>query len=228
MDAFSKVFRQLRSINFTLVLLALLIALSAISTFQAAPGEFFSSLGFFAIIFLFFVNLACCTIYRFLKELKKKVNRNFGPDILHGGLILFMIVGLISTYNRMEGQIAIREGETVRLPDGSYLTLEEFEYVQYDNGRPKDWISYLTIQNGNETLYSRYPLRVNHPLKVNEYNLYQYSYGEMMGGVFSVILAVREPFYGLVVISFILCGVGFIITIFMKLKKLRQGAVNND
>ena len=195
---------------------------------MAKPQEFFSSLGFFAIVFLFFINLVCCTYYRFTKELKKQSNRNFGPDILHGGLILFMVFALISTFNRMEGQIGVREGESIKMPDGSILTLDEFVHSHYENGRPKDFISYLTIKDGDEVIYSRHPLRVNHPLKLKGYLLYQVSYGEMGGGVYSVIQAVREPFYGLVVAAFIVCGIGFIVTFIVKLKKMKWGADEHD
>ena len=223
-----RIFRQLRSLNFSLILLALLIIMSAISTFSAEPGAFFSSLGFFTVIFLFFINLTCCTIYRFSKELKKKSNRNFGPDILHGGLILFMIFALFSTYNRMEGQIALTEGESVQMPDGSILTLEAFDYLRYENGRPRDWISYLTIENGDDVLHYRYPLRVNHPLKLGAYTLYQASYGEMRGGMFSVIQAVKEPFWGLVLAAFIVCGSGIFITLFIKLYRIQRRKTEND
>ena len=202
--------------------------MSAISTFSAEPGAFFNSLGFFTVIFLFFVNLACCTIYRFLKEIKKKSNKNFGPDILHGGLILFMVFALVSAYNRMEGQIALTIGETAQMPDGSILTLEDFEYLRYENGRPRDWISYLTVENETGVLHSRYPLRVNHPLKLSGYTLYQASYGEMRGGVFSVIQAVREPFWGLVLAAFIVCGAGMFITLFVKLYRIQRRKTEND
>jgi len=215
-----EIFKHLRSLNFSLILLALLIILSAISTFAAEPGAFFNSLGFFAIIILFFINLASCFVYRFSRELKKTGHRNFGPDILHGGLILFMVFALLSTYNRMEGQIALTAGQTANMPDGSVLTLDDFEYQRYDNGRPRDWISYLTVENNNNIVISRYPLRVNHPLKLNGYTLYQSSYGEMKGGMYSVIQAVREPFWGLVLAALIICGAGMFITMFVKLYRI--------
>ena len=220
----NKIFKQLRSLNFTLVILAILIVLSAVSTFSAEGTAFFSSLGFFAIVFLFFVNLTCCTIYRFLRELKKKSNKNFGPDIIHGGLILFIIAALISVYSRMEGQIALVIGESAVLPGGSILTLDEFEYLHYDDGRPKDWISYLTIKDGEDTIHSRYPLRVNHPLKLKNYTLYQVSFGQMQGGLYSVIQAVREPFWLLVLAAFIVCGAGMCITLFVKINRMQKRA----
>lgn len=227
--SFELIFKYLRSLKFTLVLLALLIVLSAISTFTSTPDSFFGSLGFFAIVFLFFVNLSCCTVYRFLRELKKKSGRNFGPDILHGGLVLFLVAALISSYNRMEGQIALVIGESVGLPEGSVLTLDDFEYRRYENGRPMDWISYLTIKNSEgEIVYTRHPLRVNHPLNYNGYNFYQTSYGEMGGGMYSIIQAVKEPLYILVVAAFIIIGVGTFATFIVKLRKLQRRAALND
>jgi cytochrome c biogenesis protein ResB len=224
----SRVFRLLSSLKFTVALLALLIVLSAISTFSAQPEAFFGTLGFFALAFLFFVNLCCCTLRRFTRELKKTSGRNFGPDVLHGGLILFMIAALISVYNRMEGHVMIQEGETVQMPDGSMLTLEECEYQQYENGRPKDWISYLTVTRDGETLLSRAPLRVNHPVTLNGYTLYQVSYADMNGRVFSVIQAVREPFFALVFAAFIVCGAGAFWTGCGALKKILKKDTRND
>jgi cytochrome c biogenesis factor len=218
----TQIFKWLRSVKFTVILLALLIVMSAISTFSAEPGAFFSSLGCFALAFLFFVNLCCCTFYRFSNELKKKANRNFGPDILHGGLVLFMVFALISVYSRMEGQIMLTIGESALLPDGNVLILDDFEYQQYENGRPKDWISYLTIEHDGEVIFLRHPLRVNHPLTMNVYTLYQVSYANMGGKEYSVIQAVREPFFALVLAAFIICGIGAFVTLFIKLKKLSQ------
>jgi cytochrome c biogenesis protein len=213
-------FSWLRSLKFTIALLALLIVLSAIATFSPHPEAFFGTLGFFALAFLFFVNLSCCTAYRFAKELKKSSNRNFGPDILHGGLILFMIFALLSTYSRMEGQIGLAVGESVDMPGGNVLTLDDFEYQQYENGRPRDWISYLTVRKGDAVIVSRYALRVNHPLELDGLTFYQISYGEMGGKEISVIQAVREPLWGLVLAAFIVFGAGTFATLFVAIKKI--------
>ncbi|MCL2879880.1 MAG: cytochrome c biogenesis protein ResB [Treponema sp.] len=223
-----EILKYLRSLYFSLILLALLIILSAISTFSSDPGAFFNSLGFFAIIFLFFVNLVSCTVYRLVKEIRKKSNRNFGPDILHGGLILFMVFALLSTYNRMEGQIALTVGQSVNMPDGSVLTLDDFEYLRYDDGRPQDWISYLSVENAKGVVVSRYPLRVNHPLQLSGLTLYQSSYGEMRGGVYSVIMAVKEPLWILVLAALIICGAGMFITLFVKLYRTQRRKTGND
>ena len=75
------------------------------------------------------------------------------------------------------------EPKLSNMPDGSTLTLDEFVYLHYENGRPMDYISYLTITDGDKIIYSRCPLRVNHPLTLNGLTLYQFS-----GGKWAVVI----------------------------------------
>jgi cytochrome c biogenesis protein ResB len=103
------------------------------------------------------------------------------------------------------------------------LVLDDFESVQYENGRPRDWISYLTIKNGDEILFDSAPLRVNHPIALDGFSLYQISYGTTTDGEeFSVIQAIRDPGFTLVVVSFIIIGFGIFITLIVKLRRTHE------
>jgi cytochrome c biogenesis protein len=245
--AFSRLKKLLlffRSLKTTVFLVALLSAAGALSTFipqslggaeyQALYGQalgslivksgfynFFSSPFFFTLAGLFFINLLACTVFRFSRELRKKTNRNFGPDILHGGLILFMAAALLSVLNRMDGSLMLTRGQTALLPNGNTLILDDLEYQHYENGRPKAWISYLTVLQDGQTLVKSYRLEVNHPLKLKGFSLYQNSYGVMGGTEYTVIQAVRDPGYTLVLFSFIVTGAGICITLFNKLRRGR-------
>jgi cytochrome c biogenesis protein len=234
-----QIFTLLRSLKTTAFLVALLSAASALSTFipqslgeaeyQALYGQtlgilivksgfynFFSSIFFFILAGLFFINLLSCTLFRFSRELRKKANRNFGPDILHGGLVLFMAAALLSVLNRMDGSLMLFKGQTALLPNGNMLILDDLEYQHYENGRPKAWISYLTVLQDGKPLVQSYPLEVNHPLKLKGFSLYQNSYGLLREKEYTVIQAVRDPGYILVLVSFIIVGAGIFITLFYK------------
>ncbi|MDR1894354.1 MAG: cytochrome c biogenesis protein ResB [Spirochaetales bacterium] len=237
-----RIFTWLRSLRLTLALVLYMVITGGLSTFvpQHLEGQeyfqlyspslarlvlavgmddFFSSLPFLIPAGLFFVNLLACTVFRFRRELRKKGRKNFGPDILHGGLILFMISAALSVFNRMDGTLRLGVGESALLPNGNTLILDDLEYRQYDNGRPLAWISYLTVLEGERILYTARPLEVNHPLKLNGFSLYQYSYGNMGGREYTVIMAVRDPGYTLVFISFILCIAGLGLTALYKLRR---------
>jgi cytochrome c biogenesis protein len=235
-------FAALRSLKLTIILVIYLVMASAVSTLipqgeneahyrlrypsalaelvlAAGMDHFFSAPLFLAPSFCFFVNLSACTIFRFRRELRKKTRRNFGPDILHGGLILFIIAALMSVFNRMEGSIMLFKGQTALLPNGNTLVLDDLEYQHYENGRPKAWISYLTVLHEGRSLFASYPLEVNHPLRLRGFSLYQNSYGVMGGNEYTLIRAVRDPGYALVLASFVIAGAGTFITFFYKLRK---------
>jgi cytochrome c biogenesis protein len=240
-----RLFAALRSLKLTVALVSYLVIASAVSTFipQAQPAahyrhfyppalaefilasgfdHFFSSFFFLAPSCCFFINLAACTLYRFARELKKKAGKNFGPDILHGGLLLLIVFAFLGVFNRMEGSITLAPGESALLPGGDTLRLENFEFIKYPDGRPRAWISTVTVLSGNKALLQSYPLEVNHPVKLKGLTLYQWSYIDTGKGLATVIQAVRDPLYSLVLIAFILIGGGTGITLFGKLQRFQK------
>lgn len=243
---FSKVFAFARSLKVTIVLMAYLVIAGAVSTLvpqgmgpevywaQYPPGlanflmgsgltHFFRSPGFFVPAGLFFVNLLACTVFRFNRELRKKSRRNFGPDILHGGLLLFMAAAVFSYAGRDQGSVTLSPGESAILPGGNTLILDDFEFIQYDDGRPRAWISYVTVLRNGEVFVSGYPIQVNHPLKLDRFSLYQVSYGNFRGRQYSVLRVAEDPGYTFVLISLIIIGAGGFITLIPKLRKAPHG-----
>jgi hypothetical protein len=61
------------------------------------------------------------------------------------------------------------------LPDGARLTLDSFTAERYDDGRPKDWTSRVSVARDGKTIVAAFPLRVNHPLAIGNVTLYQAS-----------------------------------------------------
>jgi len=143
---------------------------------QTGFNRYFSSILFFIPALLFFVNLGACTIDRFLRELRKKHNRRHGADILHIGLLILIIGGVISFSGRKEGMVRLTAGESVALPGGEVLQLVAFRDERYQDGRPKDWTSLVNLEKDGTVVRDNVEIRVNKPLRIGAITIYQSSY----------------------------------------------------
>ncbi len=139
--------------------------------------HFFDSVLFILPVLLFFINLSACTIKRFVREVKKSNRRRFGPDLIHLGLMVLVIGCVISFSGRQEGFVNLRVNEQVALPGGYTVTLTDFKYLLYDDGRPKDWISVVQVKKNGEIVEGGFGIEVNKPLKIENLTLYQASHG---------------------------------------------------
>jgi cytochrome c biogenesis protein ResB len=154
---------------------------------QSGFTRFFTSLLFLVPALLFFSNLSACTADRFLREIRKPGGRRHGPDILHLGLMILVIGSVVSFSARQEGTISLAAGEGVQLPDGRVMTLRDFQYLTYEDGRPKDWVSTVDVLRDGKAEISSYPLRVNHPLRLGAMSVYQMSHSSRR------VLDLRDP-----------------------------------
>jgi hypothetical protein len=88
-----------------------------------------------------------------------------------------MVGGLIRVYGRTEETVSLSEGETARLSDGYEILLNSFEYLKYEDGRPKDWYSNVTVlRNGSPV--EVFTIEVNKPLRAGKLKLYQSSFSQ--------------------------------------------------
>lgn len=149
-----------------------------ISWFILTSGfnSFFKSYLFIVPSVLFFINLSVCTFDRLKVRIKRKAKKRFGPDILHIGLLILIVGGMITFIGRTEAFVRMAVGEEVNLTGGYSMTLEKFEYLKYENGRPKDWISTVRLEKNGETIRESFPIEVNNPLKAGNKKVYQNSY----------------------------------------------------
>ena len=129
--------------------------------------------------FLFFANLSACTVKRFVRELRKKSKRRHGPDILHIGLMALVIGSIWSFSGHQQGSVTMAPGDGVNLPDGALLHLDDFRFERYDDGRPKDWVSVVTISKDGAIVKDKVEVRVNSPLRYGDLTFYQASYEEV-------------------------------------------------
>jgi len=180
-------------------------------------ADYFVSPLFLAPAFLFFANLSACAAERLVRESRKKGKRRHGPDILHLGLVLLVLGSILSFSGRQAGSATLAAGDSARLPDGRVLRLDRVEYRAYEDGRPRDWISTVSIFRDGKAQVEGYSLRVNHPLRLGKLALYQASYSNEGGVERSGIRAVADPGYALVLAALAVSCAGLFLTLFQKL-----------
>jgi len=139
-------------------------------------NEFFRSLLFLIPVGLFFINLSVCAADRLVNRERRKARRRHGPDLIHIGLLLLIIGAMFSVFGRREGLVYMGEGDEIRLPGEYTLRLLDYRYEEYENGRPKDWISTVEVSRDGEVLIASFPIEVNKPLKIGGINVYQTSF----------------------------------------------------
>jgi hypothetical protein len=149
-------------------------------------NRFFQSALFLFPVIIFFLNLLTCAIVRLAKRLKSKAKKRFGPDIIHIGLLLLMIGGLLSPYGRNEQMVSLSEGESTLLPGGYKLVLNSFKFLKYGDGRPKDWLSNVDVFK-NGTKIKSHTIEVNKPLRIGKVKVYQNSYNQDVSATVSTL-----------------------------------------
>jgi cytochrome c biogenesis protein ResB len=206
--------RALTSMRLAVVLIAWLFVGCVTATLVPGPGfsDYFDSILFLLPVALFFMNLAACSLRRFLRARRAPAPRRHGPDILHAGLLLLLVAAALSATQRRGGVANLSVGDAIELPGGARVTLVGLSSEKYDDGRPKDWTSLLRVERDGRTLIEAFPLRVNHPLSIGGVKLYQASRSEDASG----IMVVRDAFFGLVLASLAIAAAGLAITFAQK------------
>jgi len=195
------VLRFFKSIKLALILIGYLVITSIIATLVPQGREasfyshefsplvariilqfnldnFFRSVLFLAPATLFFINLNVCTIYRFVTRIKRGAKLRLGPDILHVGLIILMIAGVVTLFERQEASVFLAPGDIVKLQGGYRMALESFRYAVYESGRPREWVS--EVKFGTQGKLDREKkIEVNRPLRIGSLNIFQSSYKDL-------------------------------------------------
>lgn len=190
-------------------------------------NHYFSSVLFLLLIAVFWINLFSCTVRRFSNQIRKGRKGRYGPDILHLGLLLLIAASLVSFTGRQEGFVFLGAGDSMILPSGRYMNMEEFIFEQYDDGRPKSWISRVNISDTPDVTGEVIEIAVNRPLRIDGLVLYQASYRPSADvGVYETGLKLTsDPGRIYILISFfiIICG---LVLIFIQPR--RPQGVSND
>jgi cytochrome c biogenesis protein ResB len=137
---------------------------------------FFGSVLFYIPVGLFTVNLATCAVDRLVKRSRTKAPPRYGPDLVHLGLVLLVAGAIVTTALRKEKMIWMGEGDEVALTREYSVKLQSFQFLKYENGSPKEWISTVSVLRGGAVQTASFPIEVNRPLRLGSLRLYQASY----------------------------------------------------
>ena len=198
MNVLMPVYSFFKSMKTAIVLIVVIAALAALSTlvpqgrdtayyiqrYSPPVSQLILSLGFniffrtplFLIpVSLFFLNLSVCALHRIARRVRSGAPKRFGPDLIHLGILLLIIGGLISLISKRETYLTLAAGELAELPGGNQLHLTSFTYDTYADGRPKDYVSSVEIRRDEDRVGSA-EIRVNKPLKIEGLRIYQDSF----------------------------------------------------
>lgn len=197
-----RLLRSLSSVKFASVLLLLLALLavaggllpqggSAEMYYRILPGSVaaavillgldhvFSSPLFYTAAGLFILNLGACTLERFGRQVKGRTRRrNFGPDLLHAGILVLAAGALLTAAGREERTFLLTPGGEAAIGDEYRIVLTDFDYQTYESGAPKDWISTVRVFRGDELLRENEQIEVNDPLRLGPFAVYQVRHAE--------------------------------------------------
>lgn len=187
-----QVYDFLSAMKTGIFLLMIIGLISAIGT-VINPNHFFHTTYFKALLLLLFINLGFCTINQVSKFIKvvskgksKKayLSRQISLLMLHLGIVLILVGGIVNAYNGQSLNIKIVQGDSINTADiintknPFSLTVNKFIIAFYDDGSPSQYISEVSIKEKDKL--SHYSISVNHPLKYQDIKAYQHSYGYMV------------------------------------------------
>ena len=97
--------------------------------------------------------------------------------VLTLGLLVLIIGAMFSVAGRRESLVYMGKGDEIRLNGEYTVRLVDFEYQEYEDGRPKDWISTVEVRRDGELLHPSFAIEVNKPLRIGGVRIYQSSFG---------------------------------------------------
>ena len=193
-------FRFFKSVRLAVVLILLITVLSLLATLVPQGAEdafyrgeypyviyrlitllgfhrFFSSALFLVPVAFFAVNLGVCAVDRFIRQVRKETGWRFGPDLVHVGLLVLIAGGLVSGLARQEQDFRMAEGDSVQVTKDYSLRLVSFRTELHQNGLPRSWTSTVDVVHDGRQGAASFPIRVNHPLRLEGVSVYQASWG---------------------------------------------------
>ncbi|HVP18545.1 MAG TPA: cytochrome c biogenesis protein ResB [Spirochaetia bacterium] len=201
------VYRFFKSVRLAIVVILLITALSLLSTlvpqgrenafYQAkySPAlyalittldfnRYFSSVLFIIPVVLFSLNLGVCAADRLIRRTRMKAQKRFGPDIVHIALLVLVAGGLVTALGRHETDFSLGQGQEAAVTPHYSIKLLSFEYLKYENGSPKAWISTVDVLRDGILETAAFPIRVNHPLRLKGVSVYQSTWDNQSSFVF--------------------------------------------
>ena len=197
----NSLYRFFKSVRLTVVLLLVITVLSVLATLVPQGREaayyqetysagvyrlvtslqfdrFFSSILFLIPVCLFTLNLAVCAVDRFVRRARSGAHKRYGPDLVHIGLLLLILGSLVTVLTREEKDFFLAAGEEVALTKSYSIKLLSTQFLRYENGTPRAWISTVGVRRDRSQEISTFPIRVNHPLRLPGVSVYQTAWSD--------------------------------------------------
>jgi hypothetical protein len=200
MDLLEALYRSFKSVRLAIALALLVAALALLATLVPQGQEaqvyynhfprfwawliiatgfqrFSRSALFLVPAALFMANTAVCTVDRFVRRLRISAPRRFGPDLIHIGVLVLVVGGLVTAATRREGFAYLAVGDEVQLTEEYEMTLQAYRFDKYPDGRPRDWVSTVDIARDGTPLIRGFAIEVNRPLHIGGLEVFQTSFG---------------------------------------------------
>jgi cytochrome c biogenesis protein len=156
-ELFHKVLKAFSSMKAGVLLLALLALFSALGS-TLLPDSFNHLILFNILIIILFFNLSICTFNR-CRRIKRLWGagtgiigglRQWSLIILHIGVILILIGGMINNWFGESATLRLAEGEQALIAQdksgvGVNIQLEGFEIELYENSMPSQYLSHVSL-----------------------------------------------------------------------------------
>lgn len=187
-----RIYNSISSMKTGLVIL-LLIGLASAAGSTILPETFFKTTIFELLLLMLLLNMLLCTLRRFsqtYKMLFKKAGskvwfRQIGILLLHLGIVLILVGGILNTTIGQENRIHIINGETADISealdvkDPFSIQLHEFRIDFNNDGSPSQYVSEVTVMDEGQAVKD-VSISVNNPLSYQGVKAYQTSFGYLI------------------------------------------------
>jgi cytochrome c biogenesis protein len=188
-----KIYRVISSMKTGMLLLGLIALTSALGS-AVNPKAFFKTIVFELMLFLLLLNMALCTANRVIcfkrvyfkhGHVRQGWPRQIGIILLHAGMILILVGGIVFAYCGQNSEFSITEGQTVdissvvRTQEPFSLYLEKFSIKFNENGSPSQYYSIVNVLEDG-LVKATESISVNHPFKYKGIKTYQDSFGYLV------------------------------------------------
>ena len=131
---------------------------------------------------------------------KCRLWKRMAVGALHSAILFILLGALLTMLTGQHGRMKLEpnrpnshffiqdKGEITKEALPFSLTLDRFEIEKYDNGKPKDYVSYLRLSDGKTTQDAI--ISMNHILRHKHYRFYQSDYDEQGNSILDVA---RDP-----------------------------------
>lgn len=99
----------------------------------------------------------------------------YGTFITHLSILLTVIFGALALYTPTTEDHNIMPGETLTLSDGTAVTIDSFRLTDETGRLDYESMAEITLPDGRSS--GLVPIRVNHPVSMGPWKLYQQSFG---------------------------------------------------